>query len=391
MAGPGLRVADREFERRLGRRNRGLGGGIGGGVAPPPMWSIRRLGRGDRGRGGGMGGGGGAPPGGADRRRRRGERGRGGGVGRGGGAAPGGRGPREGRGGAELEGASRPLRCGRSGAADPVSRFGTRWGGLGEERRSLPPSTNNPVPRKLKPDLWLIAVVVLLLSVGVVMVYSASAIVAADRFHDPYLFLKKQLFWALLGSTCLVAALRLDYHRLERLGWPILAVAGLLLVLVLVPPLAQPINGTRRWLRLGSVSFQPVELAKLALVIYLAAWLARKRDEIGDFWRGFLPPLAVSATLAALVLAQPDLGNCLTLIAVTFALLYLAGSHSRHLGLVIGAALPFLALAVWLAPYRVRRITTFLDPWSDPRGGGLPIIPSWLAFGGGGALRGGGR
>src|SRR2546425_10961682 len=112
------------------------------------------------------------------------------------------------------------------------------------------------MPRKLRPDMWIFGAVVLLLSAGVVMVYSASAIVAADRFHDPYLFLKKQLFWALLGSTCLVAALRLDYHRLERLGWPILAVARLLLVLLLVPPPAPPINGTRRWLRLGSVSFQ---------------------------------------------------------------------------------------------------------------------------------------
>jgi len=139
------------------------------------------------------------------------------------------------------------------------------------------------MPRKLQPDMWLLGVAVLLLSVGVVMVYSASAIVAADRFLDPYLFLRKQLFWALLGCACLLAALRLDYRRLERLGWPILIAAGILLVLVLVPPLAQPINGTRRWLRLGPISFQPAELAKLALVIYLAAFLARRREGLDDF------------------------------------------------------------------------------------------------------------
>ena len=192
------------------------------------------------------------------------------------------------------------------------------------------------MPRKLRPDMWLFGAVVLLLSAGVVMVYSASAIVAADRFQDPYLFLKKQLVWALLGSACLLVALRIDYRRLERLGWPILLAAGLLLVLVLIPPLAQPINGTRRWLRLGPVSFQPAELAKLALV------------------------------------------------AVTFALLYLAGSPVRYLGFVFAAALPFVALAIWLAPYRLRRITTFIDPWSDPRGSGFQIIQSWLAFGSGG-------
>ena len=242
------------------------------------------------------------------------------------------------------------------------------------------------MPRKLRPDMWIFGAVVLLLSAGVVMVYSASAIVAADRFHDPYLFLKKQLVWALLGAGCLLVALRIDYRRLERLGWPVLLAAGVLLVLVLVPPLAQPINGTRRWLRLGPVSFQPAELAKLALVIYLAGYLAQKRAEIEDFRRGLLQPLAITVALAVLILAQPDLGNCLTLVAVTFALLYLAGSPVRYLSFIIGAALPFLALAIWLAPYRLRRITTFLDPWSDPRGSGFQIIQSWLALGSGGLL-----
>ncbi|MGH7393240.1 MAG: putative lipid II flippase FtsW [Candidatus Rokuibacteriota bacterium] len=240
------------------------------------------------------------------------------------------------------------------------------------------------MPRKLQPDMWLLGVAALLLSIGVVMVYSASAIVAADRFHDPYLFLRKQLFWALLGCACLVAALRLDYRRLERLGWPIVIAAAVLLVLVLVPPFAQPINGSRRWLRLGPVSFQPVELAKLALVIYLAAFVARRREGLADFRHGLLPPLAAAGSLAALVLVQPDLGNSLTLIAVAFGVLFLAGGRVRHLLLIGAAALPLLAMAVWLAPYRLRRITTFLDPWSDPRGGGFQIIQSWLALGGGG-------
>ncbi len=242
------------------------------------------------------------------------------------------------------------------------------------------------MPRKLAPDGWLFGVAVVLLSIGVVMVYSASAIVAADRFNDPYFFLKKQLFWALLGAGCLWLMLRLDYRRLE--GWvlPLLAVAGALLVLVLIPPIGQAINGTRRWIRLGPVSFQPAELAKLALVVYLAAFLAKKRDALGDFRRGLLPPLAVAGALAALVLAQPDLGNCLTLLALTFALLFLAGGRVAHLGLVLAPAVPLLALAIWAAPYRLRRITAFVDPWADPRGSGFQIIQSWLAFGNGGLL-----
>ncbi|HBH01091.1 MAG TPA: putative lipid II flippase FtsW [Candidatus Rokubacteria bacterium] len=242
------------------------------------------------------------------------------------------------------------------------------------------------MPRKLRPDTWLFGVAVVLLSVGVVMVYSASAIVAAERFHDPYFFLKKQIFWALLGALALWLALRVDYRRLEGLVVPLLLVAGVLLVLVLVPPLGQAINGTRRWIRLGPVSFQPAELAKLALVVYLAAFLARRRDALGDFRRDLLPPLAVAGMLAALVLAQPDLGSSLTLVALTFALLFLAGGRVRHLALVLAPALPLLAVAVWAAPYRIRRVTTFLDPWSDPRGSGFQIIQSWLAFGNGGLL-----
>src|SRR5467141_373650 len=259
-----------------------------------------------------------------------------------------------------------------------------RWGGVGEERRSLPPTIE--MPRKLVPDMWLFGAAVVLLSAGVVMVYSASAIVAADRFHDPYFFLKKQVFWALLGAGCLWMAIRLDYHRLEGFVLPLLIFAGVLLVLVLISPLGQAINGTRRWIRLGPVSFQPAELAKLALVLYLAAFLARTGEAVTDFRRGLVPPLAVAGLLAALVLAQPDLGNCLTLITLTFTLLFIAGGRARHLGFILVAALPPLVLAIWAAPYRLRRIFAFIDPWSDPRGSGFQIIQSWLAFGNGGLV-----
>jgi cell division protein FtsW len=242
------------------------------------------------------------------------------------------------------------------------------------------------MPRKLAPDFWLFGVAVVLLSAGVVMVYSASAIVAADRFHDPYFFLKKQIFWALLGAACMWMAIRLDYRRLEGLTVPLLIFAAVLLVLVLVPPFGQAINGTRRWIRFGPVSFQPAELAKLALVVYLAAFLAKKGEEVSDFRRGLLPPLTVAGLLAVLVLAQPDLGNCLTLIALTFTLLFLAGGHARHLSFVLLAALPPLVVAIWMAPYRLRRIFAFIDPWSDARGSGFQIIQSWLAFGNGGVF-----
>ena len=240
------------------------------------------------------------------------------------------------------------------------------------------------MPRKLTPDMWLFGVAVVLLSAGVVMVYSASAIVAADRFHDPYFFLKRQLFWALLGSIAMLVAIRVDYRTLERFVLPALIVAGVLLVLVLVPSIGQAINGTRRWIRLGAVSFQPVELAKLALVFYLAAFVARRQAVLGEVRRGLVPPLLVAGAFAGLVFVQPDLGNCLTLIALTFGLLYLAGAPVRHLLWALAPALPLLAIAIYAAPYRLRRMTAFWDPWSDPRGSGFQIIQSWLAFGNGG-------
>ncbi|MBI4241909.1 MAG: putative lipid II flippase FtsW [Candidatus Rokubacteria bacterium] len=242
------------------------------------------------------------------------------------------------------------------------------------------------MPRKLRPDPWLFGAVVVLVSVGVVMVYSTSAIVAAERFQDPYFFLKKQLFWAVLGFGCLWAALAVDYHRLERLVVPLLALSLALLVLVLIPPFGQEINGTRRWLRWGSVSFQPAELAKFSLVLYLASFFCRRQDAIERFWTGLVPPLLVAGTMAGLVLLQPDLGSSLTLVALVFGLLFLAGARAKQIALVAVSALPLVALAIATAPYRWKRIVAFLDPWADPRGSGFQIIQSYLALGSGGWL-----
>ena len=242
------------------------------------------------------------------------------------------------------------------------------------------------MPRKLRPDPWLFGSVVMLVSVGVVMVYSTSAIVAADRFQDPYFFLKKQLFWALLGFGCLWAAMAVDYHRLEHAVAPLLALSLALLVLVLIPPFGQDINGTRRWFRWGVVSFQPAELAKLSLVCYLASLLCRRQEAMKSFWAGLAPPLLVAGTMAGFVLLQPDLGSSVTLLVLVFGLLFLAGARARQMGLVAVSALPLVALAVAMAPYRWKRIVTFLDPWADPRGSGFQIIQSYLALGSGGWL-----
>src|SRR5204863_1224906 len=136
----------------------------------------------------------------------------------------------------------------------------------------------------------------------------------------------------------------------EKAVVPALLVAGVLLVLVLVPPIGQAINGTRRWIRLGAVSFQPVELAKLALVLYLAAFLAKKRGGLEAFRTGAMPPLLIGGIMAGLVLLQPDLGNCMTLVVLPFGVLYLAGTPIRHLVWVAAPALPLIVVAIWMAP-----------------------------------------
>ena len=225
-----------------------------------------------------------------------------------------------------------------------------------------------------------------LVSIGVVMVYSASAIMAADRFHDPLHFLKRQAMWVLLGMGALWAGMLFDYRRLERFVGPLLAVSFVLLVIVLVPPFGQEINGTRRWLRLGPVSFQPVELAKLSLLLYLASFLARREEAMTSFSRGLLPLLLMAGGMAALTLLQPDMGNAMVLVILTLALAYLGGARVMHMGLIAGAALPLCAVAIAMKPYRLRRMVTFMNPWNDPQGSGFQIIQSFLALGSGGWL-----
>jgi len=242
------------------------------------------------------------------------------------------------------------------------------------------------MPRKLTPDFCLFGLVVVLVSVGVVMVYSASAIVAADRFHDPFFFLKKQLFWAVAGFACLWAAMRIDYRRLELVVTPLLIASLVLLVLVLVPPFGQEINGTRRWFRSGPVSFQPVELAKFALVLYLASFLTRRQDEVKSFAHGLLPVLMVAGLMAGLTVLQPDLGNSLALIILALGLAYLAGARPWHMVAVGAAALPVVGVLVAMKPYRWRRMVAFVNPWDDPQGSGFQIIQSFLALGSGGWL-----
>jgi cell division protein FtsW len=243
----------------------------------------------------------------------------------------------------------------------------------GERGRTLPST-----------DGWLLAISVLLALFGVVMVYSASAVLAGNRFHDWTYFLKRQVTWLAVGFVVLHLASRLDYMVWERWSVPILGLSLILLLAVLIPALGVTAKGARRWFRAGPLSVQPAELAKFAVVFYLASYLNRKEDRIEDFRSGMLPPLVLIGVIAGLILIQPDLGTVVVLALLTFGLLFLGGCRVVHLiGLVLVTVPMGLAL-ILSSPYRRQRLMTFLEPWKDPEAAGFQVTQSFLAFGSGG-------
>ena len=233
-------------------------------------------------------------------------------------------------------------------------------------------------------DTTILLLAVVLTCFGLVMVYSASSIMAARRFNDGLYFLKRQGLFALSGFVVMAAVMHIDYHRLRRLAVPFLFCCIALLVVVLIPGVGSHAGGASRWLRLPGFSVQPSELAKLGLVLYMAHSLAKKREKIKSFKLGFIPYMVVLALLLLLLLLQPDLGSALTLGAVAMVMLLVAGTRLSYLSSVVILAIPFLYFAVMNVDYRRRRILAFLHPWQDPTNTGFQIIQSWIAFGTGG-------
>ncbi|HEX8353242.1 MAG TPA: FtsW/RodA/SpoVE family cell cycle protein, partial [Pyrinomonadaceae bacterium] len=237
--------------------------------------------------------------------------------------------------------------------------------------------------RKLQADEWLFAGVVALALFGVIMVYSASAVVAAGENHSQYHYVVRQGVWTLAGLGAMLVGMRFDYGRLRngKLAYGLLALTVVLLVVVFAFP---PINGARRWIRLAGFSLQPSELCKLALAIFLARFLERRAGREGDFLRTFMPAVLVTGVLALLVVAEPDLGTAMMLAVICTAMLFTAGARLRHMALAAAPALAGLAGLLLFVPWRLKRMVTFLDPWADPQGSGYQVVQSLLAVGSGG-------
>lgn len=219
---------------------------------------------------------------------------------------------------------------------------------------------------------------------GVVMIYSTSHILALDRYGDAYLFVKRHVFWAVFGVATMLVCARLNVRRLRGLGFPLLAVSVIALALVFVPGLGRSAGGARRWVDLGLMSFQPVEIAKFGLVFFLAYFLSLKEDRLREFTYGFLPPVCFIGLVLALVLAQPDLGSAILIAFVSGLLLFIAGARWLHLAGGVLACAPILYFMIFRVPWRQQRILAFLDPFAEARGTGYQLVQSLLALARGG-------
>ena len=214
------------------------------------------------------------------------------------------------------------------------------------------------------------------------MVFSSSA--AYTEQNDSFYFLKRQVLWCLLGTGLLLITKNLDYHNLHQYTYPIMIFTFLLLIVVMFPEFSKKVGGARRWLAFGGFSFQPSELAKFTLVLFIAKSLVKRADKLRNFAYGYLPNLIVLGFFFIPIFFQPDFGTVMVILAVTFTMLFIAGLRKKFLFLSILVIIPFIALAISFAEYRTRRIIAFLNPWEDPSGAGFQAVQSFYAFGRGG-------
>ena len=235
-------------------------------------------------------------------------------------------------------------------------------------------------------DLILVGTTALLVLGGVMMINSASTPVA-DRIHgNSLIFLRNHLIHLAVGLTGLWVAMRMPYARWQQ--WMPLALVGIFvaLIMVLIPGVGHQVSGARRWLRLGSFNFQPTELLKLILIVYVASYLNRKPGRVAQFLRGVLPNFAVMGLFLTLVVMQPDFGTVVLITMVLLLMIFVGGAKPEHIAYSL---LGFCGIGAWLVfsqAYRMRRIFAFLDPWGDRLDSGFQIVQSYLAFGSGGWL-----
>lgn len=236
-----------------------------------------------------------------------------------------------------------------------------------------------PVTFTLDPTLSLLALSLLL--VGLVAIGSASVEYADWHYQDAWQLTRRHLVYIVLAVVAAAVVYRFPSSFWLRTGWMWLLVGLAFLVLVLLPGIGKEVKGAQRWLPLGPFTFQPSEFAKLTVVIYMAGYLVRQAREVREQWSGFFKPMGVLALVALLLLAEPDFGATVIVVATSFGMLFLAGMKITHFLSIVLLSPVVVGALVFAAPYRMQRLTSFTDPWADPYGSGFQLIQSLIAFG----------
>lgn len=235
-------------------------------------------------------------------------------------------------------------------------------------------------------DKVLFTVTLILVGLGVLMVYSASAIRAQEQFGDPSFFLKRHLVWAVVGLTILIGVLGQNYRKLQRWAPLLYLISVVLLIVVLIPGVGTKVNGARRWLRFAGLSFQPAEFAKFGLILYVSRLLANKGERIREFTDGLVPPFILAVLIVGLIALQPNYGTALVLFASVGALLFVAGTRISHLALVGLGLAPLAGLLLMQAPHVRGRVLAMVDPSQVSPRFLYQLGQSQLALGRGGSL-----
>lgn len=227
-------------------------------------------------------------------------------------------------------------------------------------------------------------VVMVLISIGLVMIYSASSIYAYSSMGNSLYFLNRHLVYLAIGLAMMLLAMAIDINRLKALSKPIIIATIFLLLLVLIPHIGRETAGARRWFRVGLINFQPSELAKIAVIIYMADLISRKGQAMKSFLKGYLPAMMILGVVVGLVLLEPDLGTAVTISLIAVIMLFVGGVNISYILASVLASLPVLYMLLFRVAYRRKRMMIFLNPWSDKRGAGFQIIQSFVALGSGG-------
>lgn len=239
---------------------------------------------------------------------------------------------------------------------------------------------------RIAPDLWLLVSILSLLSIGIIMVYSAGAVLAFREYEDSFYFVKRQLLFALLGLVAMSIMINTDYRVWKRYAKVGLFICFVLLIVVLIPGIGNVRGGARSWLGIGSFGIQPSEFMKLGMTLFIAKLLSEDQSKITIFTKGLLPPLYIMGAAFGLIMLQPDLGTATVMVGAVLLVIFAAGAQIKHLLSLAIIGITGLIGLVLAAPYRLLRITAFLDPWQDPRGTGYQAIQSLFAIGPGGLM-----